>query len=161
MINLSSNSVVKIQLSNPFSLDEIERWMNGITAFLSGYLEDKDCSLFEYDVQSYSILQDLPGKLDSSKIWSDNYAILTQFRPTKDLLNSLIGYEGFYLGNIILVVGNITDSDAQILSTTRNIVETDLEIFTLKDDGLCFYWINPKVINPQDVLNEAISAAML
>ena len=146
MIIKNKYIVLNADLAINSKIKESKIWSDSIVNFIYEQIQQNEYSLFELSPTNHSIIYDLDQNCKETKINSKRCLYINGVSLSKKDLQSIVLTDDFYLGNLIIIRKTINEAD--ILNIVnfwdKNIFETGLEIFSVDNDGLSFYWYNPK-----------------
>src|SRR5690606_7718863 len=125
-----------------YNLTTMTEWEAKVIDFISIYLKDKKCSLVELQPQKGSILYEFEDYTET-KINGKKVIYVNDINLPVDKVKVLVKEADFYLGHIIIIIGNIETEVDNIISNWDSLFKSGLEIINLTDDGRTFYLINP------------------
>jgi len=130
-------------------------WFVKIAKFISNQIAQKTVSIIEFNPQKNSYIYELDKNPNKIKVNEKTllYTSINSF-PSANI-KTLIETEDFYLGNSFIVLGLLDESKLKDLTNYwyKNPAESELEIFSMRNDGNSFYWFNPSGLNFEQEFN--------
>ncbi len=119
-----------------------------ILEFIFDQIGKHECYLFEMKPTKNSIIYDITSSYTETKINSKKCLYSAGLNLLKEDIKNIIETDDFYLGNLIIILSKLNNE--RILNLVNlwdsGIYEVGIEAFRMCNDGLSFYWYNPKDI---------------
>lgn len=148
ILNAENNSVNGL-------LNKQSDWFMKIAEFISNQIVQKTISMIEINPQKSSYIYELDR--NPKKIMANGKTLLYTSCNSVPYANikTLIETQDFYLGNSFIVLGLLDERKLKDLSNFwyKNPAESELEIFSMGNDGNSFYWYNPVGFNSEQEFN--------
>lgn len=145
-INLSKNILYNADVPIKKSKEYYEKWYENISNFMYSCLKEEEVSFLSVDPPDKSIGGDFCANNYKIKTYSNTFYYYHSAYLSNENISLLVNDSEFNLGNIIVIKGSYDRDSIHLLSLCweKELITANKEIFKMDNDGLCFYWYNPK-----------------